>query len=596
MELVSIRPPVVEVESLSFAYATGARLFDDVSFRIERGQKIALVGSNGAGKSTLLALLAGQLSPDSGKVSVAGNVVWVKQLMSSKQLLSSASGAVERDEDEDDDEVTVESWLEAKATQGKLDFDDVHNIMRALKLPANVPVATLSHGMRYKLRLCATVLQPGIDLLLLDEPTSHLDLAALLFLERFVRRCPVACLIVSHDARFLQATVDTVFELDQATKSLRATTSSFNDYIVARDRRRQAAADAEESRQKRASALEAESKALRAAGAAGARHETGDNAKLLQDFRRDRAGRSMHAAGVKARAKERVLNEERDTDVPGDLLEFDLEGALRKGAAESTAKGVDGEPAVQLDQEHALSLIDAQFGYDGVGEGETAPRLFGPLSITVNVGERILLLGRNGSGKSSALAALAGTLPLRSGVREAGRGVQIGILHQDADCGLNTRETVIAAVEVAAESRKVKRDGHFSRLRHIGISHAAALRPIGELSPGLIVRLALLLLVLRGVNLLVLDEVTNFIDRAAKETLLNFLPTFNGAIVCVTHDRELMQAIHWTSIRKMSDDGATLELLPAEALEEEIEKRSKEADEAISILIGATTAENKQES
>jgi ATPase subunit of ABC transporter with duplicated ATPase domains len=563
-----------------------------VSFRIERGQKIALVGSNGAGKSTLLALLAGQLSPDSGKVSVAGNVVWVKQLMSSKQLLSSASGAIERDEldDEEDDEVTVESWLEAKATQGKLDFDDVHNIMRALKLPPNVPVATLSHGMRYKLRLCATVLQPGIDLLLLDEPTSHLDLAALLFLERFVRRCPVACLIVSHDARFLQATVDTVFELDQATKSLRATTSSFNDYIIARDRRRQAAADAEESRQKRASALEAESKALRAAGAAGSRHETGDSAKLLQDFRRDRAGRSMHAAGVKARAKERVLNEERDTDVPGDLLEFDLEGALRKGAAESANKAAaDGEPAVQLDQEHALSLIDAQFGY---GEGE-AVRSFGPLSITVNVGERVLLLGRNGSGKSSALAALAGTLPLRGGVREAGRGVQIGILHQDADCGLNTRESVIAAVEAAAESRKVKRDGHFSRLRHIGISHAAALRPIGELSPGLIVRLALLLLVLRGVNLLVLDEVTNFIDRAAKETLLNFLPTFNGAIVCVTHDRELMQAIHWTSIRKMSDDGATLELLPAEALEEEIEKRSKEADEAISILIGTT--ENKHE-
>lgn len=512
-------------------------------------------------------MLAGDLTPDSGKVSVSGNVVWVKQLM------AASDGS-------DDGDVTVEGWLDAKASEGKLDFDDVHNIMRALNLAPDVLVATLSHGSRYKLRLCATVLQPGVDLLLLDEPTSHLDLTALLFLERFVRRCPVACLIVSHDASFLQATIDSVFELDSVTKTLRATTSSFEDYLVARDVRRQMAADAEESRQKRAAHLEAEATKLRVHGAAGARHITGDSAKLLRDFRRDRAGRSMHAAGVKARAKQRVLDEERDVDVPGDLLEFDLESALLVND-HATTTNEDGDPPVQLDQEHALSLLDARFGYDG----ET-PRMFGPLSITINVGERVLLLGRNGSGKSSALAALAGSLPLTDGVREAGRGVRIGVLHQDADCGLDTSQTVIAVMEATTEARKFKRDGHFSRLRHIGISHTAALRPISQLSPGLIVRLALLLLVLRGVNMLVLDEVTNFIDRAAKDTLLDFLPTFAGAIVCVTHDRELMQAIHWTTVQKMRDDGTALEPMAPEALEQEMEERSKEADEAITILLG----------
>jgi ATPase subunit of ABC transporter with duplicated ATPase domains len=390
----------------------------------------------------------------------------------------------------------------------------------------------------------------------------------------------VACLIVSHDASFLQATIDVVFELDAVTKTLRSTTSSFEDYIVARDVRRQMAADAEESRQKRAANLEAEATKLRIHGAAGARHVTGDSAKLLRDFRRDRAGRSMHAAGVKARAKQRVLEEERDTDVPGDLVEFDLESALQ--VKDHATTNEDGEPTVQLDQDHALSLIDAQFGYALDGE---KPRTFGPLSITVNVGERVLLLGRNGSGKSSTLAALAGTLPLSGGVREAGRGVRIGVLHQDADCGLDTSQTVIATMEAATEARKFKRDGHFSRLRHIGISHTAALRPIAQLSPGLIVRLALLLLVLRGVNMLVLDEVTNFIDRAAKETLLDFLPTFSGAIVCVTHDRELMESIHWTAVQKVRDDGTSLEAMAPEALEQEMEERSKEADEAISILL-----------
>lgn len=525
-------------------------MFDDVSFRIERGQKVALVGSNGAGKSTLLALLAGQLQPDSGSVVVSGNVAWVKQLVSEEEAAVSD---------------TVEDWLEAKAAEGKLDFQAIHRILRALKLPADASVDTLSHGMYYKLRLCTIALQPGVDLLLLDEPTSHLDLPTLLFLERFVRNCSVACLIVSHDARFLQATIDSVFELDQATKSLRISTSSFDDYIVARDRRRHAAVLAEEQRQKKAAHLEAESEAARAAGISGNHFQTGDSAKLQRNFKRDRASRSLHSAGVKTKQKERVLNEEGDTDVPGDLLEFEL-----TGQASSNVE-------VNLDVDHALSLIDAQFGYN-------EQRTFGPLSLTVNVGERVLLLGRNGSGKSSALAALSGTMNLLSGLREAGRSVQIGVLHQNADCGLDPTQSVYSAVEAVIKTGS--RDAPFNRLRHVGISHTAALRPISQLSPGLVVRLALLLLMLRGVNMLFLDEVTNFIDRAAKETLLNFLPNFNGAMVCVTHDRELMTAVKWSRIVKLSDDGSSLEILEPDALEQEIEQYTAEADLAVSLLLG----------
>lgn len=566
--LPAILSLVLDVHALSFAYATtGVRLFDGVSFRLARGQKACLVGANGAGKTTLLSLLAGELAPDSGTVTVNGRVAWFKQV---DAAAVAAGGGADDDDDGDAVDATVESWLEAKAVAGELEFEAVHAIVRALKLPAEARVAALSPGQLQKLRLSCVVLRPGVDLLLMDEPTTHLDLSTVLFLERLVRRSPVAVLVVSHDARFLQATVDVVLELDHATKSLRTTTSSFNDYLLARERRREAAAAAEESRQKRAAALEAESRSLHADGVRGTHFVTGDSAKLQRDFMRERAGRSLHAAGVKARQKQRVLEEERDTDVPGELLEFDLLG------------GGGGEPVVLLDNEHALSLTDAVFGY-----GEA--RQFGPMSLSVNVGERVLILGQNGSGKSSTLAALAGRLPLRAGERDAGRGVRLGVLQQAADCGLDAAQVVIAAVEAAVLPRAVKRDAHFHRLRKIGISHAAALRPIGELSPGLTARLALLLLMVRGVNMLFLDEVTNFVDRGAKDAILAFLPTFAGGIVCVTHDRELMHAVEWSRVLAVRDDGSAIDQQDANALQREIDARSIEADQIVNVLLGPAT-------
>ena len=251
-----------------------------------------------------------------------------------------------------------------------LDFAAVHRVVRALRLEPAAVVHTLSPGQRFKLRLCATVLRPGVALLLLDEPTTHLDLATVLVVEELVRRCSVACLIVSHDARFLRATVSTVLELDAATRSLRSTTASFDDYLRDRDRRRRAAAAAEEARAQRVAALDAHAKALSAAAAQGARHDTGDRDKLLRDFKRDRAGRSSKAAGVRVREKQRALAEEGDTDVPGDLLAFGLEALHERewAAAGETASGV------QLDEAHLLSLEDARFGYGDAVE-------FGPMSL-----------------------------------------------------------------------------------------------------------------------------------------------------------------------------------------------------------------------
>jgi ATPase subunit of ABC transporter with duplicated ATPase domains len=552
--------PLVDIHSLSFAYPlSGKRLFDDVSFRIEFGQKCCLVGSNGAGKSTLLRLLTGDLKPDSGSVVVSGKVAFVEQV-----------GEL------DDDDLTVEEWLDARVVDERLDADMVHRLLRALQLRADQVVETLSHGMKYKLRLCATVLEPGIDLILLDEPTTHLDLATVLFLEAFVKRCSAAAfVIVSHDARFLQQTIDVVLELDAGTRTLRSTTASFDDYLVARERRRVAAATAEATRDRKATALAAKAKQLRAAGAAGSRHETGDRDKLLRDYQRDRAGRTMRAAGVKERQLQRVLADEGDRDAPADLLTFRL---ARDGDAQLDDNDVDAAAtAVLLDVAHSLSLTDAKFSY----KNDDSTTTFGAVSLTVSIGEKVLLLGANGSGKSTLLAALAGTMTLDAGRRELGRDVRLGVLPQSADCGLDTRQTPLEALNAVAPAN---RQAQIGRLRDVGIARLAGSAPIAALSPGLVVRLALLLLTLRRVNLLFLDEVTNFIDREAKSVLLEWLPSYQGGVVCVTHDRELIEAVAWHRMLMVQPLARRVELITTEQLHDDIQRSQQQADEAVSIL------------
>lgn len=542
--------PVVDVQNLSFAYEGGIRLFENVSFRLDHGRKAALVGGNGAGKSTLLKLLTGVITPDSGTVNVNGEVVLVPQVAPPIEVL-------------DDLAMTVEDWLEEQCVLGSLDFELVHKILRALTLPPKSPAATLSEGQRFKLHLCLAVLRPGVDLLLLDEPTSHLDLSTVLFLQEFVHSTSTACIIVSHDALFLQATVNTIFELDAAKHSLRSTSASYSDYIKARQARQRSAAAFEASKQRKATAIEAQVKRLQSAGTRGTHHDTGDRDKLLRDYQRDRAGRSLKAAGVRQRQQQRLLAEKGDTDVPGEALPFQL------------ILHYDSEPGdLQLDTAHSIALSDAILGHpDGPS--------YGPLSVSVSVGDKLLILGQNGAGKSTLLASLNGTLPLKSGSLTCGRDIRLGTLSQDDTCGLDVEKTPLQLIDAYAPL--VNSDGQLGRLADAGIWKDAAIRPARLLSPGLRVRLALLLLVLRKINVLILDEVTNYIDRAAKDVLLEFLPSFSGAVICVSHDRELVSSVTWSRILRLGPK-ATLTHMTTIQLEERLSIAQDAASESMRIL------------
>ena len=155
------------------------------------------------------------------------------------------------------------------------------------------------------------------------------------------------------------------------------------------------------------------------------------------------------------------------------------------------------------------------------------------------------------------------------------------MLHQDADCGLELSKSPL---DILADiSPSVPRDAQVGRLLHVGITRDAGLRPTSSLSPGLKVRLALLLLIVQRVNCLVLDEVTNFIDRSAKETLIQFLQKFRGAVVCVTHDRELLENVKWDRMVQYNND-STLSQVKQSDFAEWIAAAQAEADEAIEIV------------
>lgn len=160
--------------------------------------------------------------------------------------------------------------------------------------------------------------------------------------------------------------------------------------------------------------------------------------------------------------------------------------------------------------------------------------------------------------------------------------MRIGVLHQNPESGLDLRATPLAALEAASPA---PRDAQIGRLARVGISLDAAARPIASLSPGLKVRLALLLLIVRRTNVLVLDEVTNSIDRSAKEVLLDFLPRFHGAVLAVAHDRELLEAINWTRIVMLGAGAKSATEIDHDGLREWMAEAQEEAKRTVDILL-----------
>ena len=477
----------------------GRTLLDGADLTVEPGRRIGLVGRNGAGKSTLLRAIGGDLPVDGGEIRVAARarVAQVKQEAPSGEaslLETVLEGDAER-----------LSLLAEADTADPHRLAEIHERLRAIgadAAPARAAtilaglgfderaqarsVSSFSGGWRMRVAL-ATALFANPDLLLLDEPTNHLDLEAALWLEGWLARFPGAMLIVSHDRGLLDRVPQAIAHLDRGKLSL--TPGGFEEFVRIRTER-----------------------ALQQTRAAEAVARERAHIQSFIDRFRYKASKARQAQ-ARIKALQRLPQ-----------IEAVVEDAPTRFAFPEPARIA---PPI-------LALERASAGYDG------QPVLRG-LSLTIDMDDRIALLGANGNGKSTLAKLLAGRLEPLSGEIRRGPKLRVGYFAQHQTDELALNETPLD--HMARALPKAGPPQLRAQLARFGLDADRAETKIANLSGGEKARLLLALATRDAPQLLILDEPTNHLDIDAREALVKALADFEGAVLLITHDPHLVELI-----------------------------------------------------
>jgi len=531
--------PSTLLDARSITRHHGARtVLQDVDVRVDAATRLALIGPNGSGKSTLLRVLAGLEPLDGGSVQRLGTVGYLPQLADDVSSgaatvratilerigVTAAARAVDRHEarlaaGELDAVAPHAAALERWLSLGGADAEArVAQAADELGLPAALldrPLGTLSGGQAARAGL-AVLRAARFDVIALDEPTNHLDDDGLERLTLLLSSFPGGFVLVSHDRALLERSADTLLELDGRGGAVHYA-GGWASYEHERDAARaRAYAEHEQARAERAqlAAAVAETRARAQASIGKARHHARDGDKHTAEWVRSRAqGMQRRARHVETRLDRLAVPDRPWEDAP---LRLELTAAERRGG-----------PVVEL--RGAVLRRGAGFA-------------LGPLDLVVGYGDRILLRGRNGSGKSTILAALEGALTPAGGVRAAAPGVVIARLGQ-------ARDHLRADVPLAAGVRALTgldEAGARTALAAFGLGAETAARAASTLSPGERTRAELAVLAHRRAACLLLDEPTNHLDVASLELLERALRGWPGALVVATHDVRLRASLALT--------------------------------------------------
>ena len=507
---------MVSVDGLAVEFG-GTTLFSDISFQINEKDRIALMGKNGAGKSTLLKILAGVRQPTRGRVTAPKDCVIAylpQHLMTEdgRTVFEEASMAfshlkeMEREIEVLNNELATRTDYESEdymaliekvATMSEKFYaidlthfeEDVEKALLGLGFERSDftrPTSDFSGGWRMRIELAKLLLQDP-DVLLLDEPTNHLDIESIQWLEHFLTESARAVVVISHDRKF----VDNI-----TTRTIEVTMGRIYDYKVNYSKYLELRKERREQQMKQ---YEEQQKMIQ---------ETKD---YIERFKGTYSKTLQVQSRVKMLEKLQIIEvDEEDTS------------ALRLKFPPSPRSG-----------NYPVTMED-------VGKRYGDHRVFGGVNLTVERGNKIAFVGRNGEGKSTMVKCIMGEIE-HEGTLTLGHNVQIGYFAQNQASLLDGELTVFQTIDDVAqgEIRTKIRD----LLGAFMFGGEESTKKVKVLSGGERTRLALLKLLLNPVNLLILDEPTNHLDLKTKDILKQALVAFDGTLIVVSHDRDFLDGL-----------------------------------------------------
>ena len=500
---------VLSCSHISKSFGTD-EIIKDATFNIEDREKAAIIGINGAGKSTLLKIIVGELSADQGEVAFAkdstygylaqhqnlssDNNIYDEVLSTRQDILSMEASIRCMEENMNNLSGNELDTLMEQYTRLTHDFDlaggyayrsEVTGVLKGLGFSENdfsLNVNTLSGGQKTRVALSKLLLSKP-DIILLDEPTNHLDMSSISWLEGFLSDYKGSVIIVAHDRYFLDKIVSKVIEIDNGTVT--TFSGNYTDYASKKAVLRNMQLKAYMNQQREI------------------KHQEEVITKLKQ-FNREKSIK-------RAESREKMLDKIQILDKPTEL---------------NDKMNIRLEPGIESGND-VLKVTGLSKAFD-------SNRLFNDISFEIKKGERVALIGNNGTGKTTILKILNGIIPADSGVVELGSNVYIGYYDQEHHV-LDPDKTLFQEIQDAypdLNNTKIR-----STLAAFLFTGDDVFKYIRELSGGEKGRVSLAKLMLSNANLLILDEPTNHLDITSKEILENALNSYTGTVLYVSHDR-----------------------------------------------------------